>query len=113
MYLSWYGFGRFFIEALRTDSLYIPGTELRISQVVGMACFVIFGALLVWGLIYSKKFNDADAKLNKIDVAIKPSLVTPAFCAKKVTAVADGETTENVEESIPDSSEGDENGTDN
>ena len=115
MYLSWYGIGRFFIEALRTDSLYIPGTELRISQVVGMACFVIFGALLVWGFIYSKKFNDADAKLNKIDAAIKPSLVTPVFCAKKAKAVADGEAIADENENVSDSSEGekDENGTDN
>lgn len=46
LYLSWYGFGRFFIEQLRTDSLYL-GT-LRVSQWVGavsfvaaMVCFVI------------------------------------------------------------------------
>ncbi len=115
MYLSWYGIGRFFIEALRTDSLYIPGTELRISQVVGMACFVIFGALLVWGLIYSKKFKDADAKLNKLEEMIKPSLVTPAFFAKKAKAVANGEAVADSNENVPDSSEGekDENGTNN
>lgn len=29
-----------FIEALRTDSLYIGDTTLRISQVIGFACFV-------------------------------------------------------------------------
>lgn len=47
LYLSWYGFGRFFIEQLRTDSLYIG--SLRVSQWVGavsfvgaMVCFVIF-----------------------------------------------------------------------
>lgn len=47
LYLSWYGFGRFFIEQLRTDSLYIG--SLRVSQWVGavsfvgaMVCFVVF-----------------------------------------------------------------------
>lgn len=47
LYLSWYGFGRFFIEQLRTDSLYLG--SLRVSQWVGavsfvgaMICFVIF-----------------------------------------------------------------------
>ncbi|MBQ5893303.1 MAG: prolipoprotein diacylglyceryl transferase [Clostridia bacterium] len=39
-YVSWYGFGRMFIEGLRTDSLLIPGTDLCISQCVGLLCFV-------------------------------------------------------------------------
>ena len=33
-YALWYGLGRTFIEGLRTDSLYIPGTALRASQVL-------------------------------------------------------------------------------
>lgn len=73
MYLSWYGFGRMFIEGLRTDSLYVG--PFRISQVVGLLCFVIFGGLLVWGLIYSKKFNNPDAKLSKLDELLKPDVV--------------------------------------
>lgn len=44
----WYGFGRFFIEGLRTDSLYIPGTSLRISQVLGAAIFVVTLAMLIF-----------------------------------------------------------------
>ena len=35
LYIVWYGACRFFIEGLRTDSLIIPGTGLRVSQVVG------------------------------------------------------------------------------
>ena len=31
----------------RTDSLYIPGTTLRISQCLGLACFVVGLTLLV------------------------------------------------------------------
>lgn len=47
LYFSWYGFGRMFIEGLRTDSLYIfkglvSAEGLRISQCVGLLCF-IFG----------------------------------------------------------------------
>ncbi len=84
-YLAWYGFGRFFVEGLRTDSLYIPGTELRISQVVGIACFVIFGAALTAGLIYSKKKLYAEgAELNGFDMFIKPDLImNPVFFEKK------------------------------
>ncbi len=54
-YLAWYGFGRMFIEGLRTDSLFIPGTELRISQMVGLTCFVL-GALffIILGIINRK-----------------------------------------------------------
>lgn len=84
MYLSWYGFGRMFIEGLRTDSLYIPGTEIRISQLVGLLSFIIFGGLLIAGLIYSKKFNDPNVKLSKFDEMIKPDLEPkPVFFAKK------------------------------
>ena len=46
MYITWYGFGRMFIEGLRTDSLMV-GT-FRISQVVAFLCFVVGLALLVY-----------------------------------------------------------------
>ena len=42
-YLTWYGFGRCFIEGFRTDSLFVGG--IRISQLVGLLCFV-FGLAL-------------------------------------------------------------------
>jgi len=34
MYVAWYGLGRMFIEGLRTDSLYLFNTGLRVSQVL-------------------------------------------------------------------------------
>ncbi len=72
MYLAWYGFGRMFIEGLRTDSLYIG--SIRVSQLVGLLCFVVFGGLLVWGLIHSKKFSNPDAELTKLDQLLKPDV---------------------------------------
>lgn len=51
----WYGFGRFFIEGLRTDSLYIPGTSLRISQVLGAVIFIITLAMLIFFAIREPK----------------------------------------------------------
>ena len=51
MIFGWYGFGRMFIEGLRTDSLYIPGTELRTSQVLAAAIFVVCLGLLIYFLI--------------------------------------------------------------
>ena len=93
MYLAWYGFGRMFIEGLRTDSLYVG--MFRISQVVGAVCFIVFGALLVWGLIYSKKYSDPDAKLNKIDKVLKPDMeLCPVFFEKKAKAQKSNESAE-------------------
>jgi phosphatidylglycerol:prolipoprotein diacylglycerol transferase len=39
MYVAWYGFGRFFIEGLRTDSLYLFHTDIRTSQLVAALSF--------------------------------------------------------------------------
>ena len=36
IYLIWYSFGRFFIEAMRTDSLYIGDTGLRTAQIISL-----------------------------------------------------------------------------
>jgi phosphatidylglycerol:prolipoprotein diacylglycerol transferase len=40
IYIAWYGLGRFFIEGLRVDSLFIPGTAIRVSQMVAIVSFV-------------------------------------------------------------------------
>ena len=53
MYFAWYGFGRMFIEGLRTDSLYVG--PFRISQVVGGICFVAGVALIIAGMILVSK----------------------------------------------------------
>jgi phosphatidylglycerol:prolipoprotein diacylglycerol transferase len=39
-YVAWYGFGRFFIEQVRSDSLVMPFAGLKISQVVSVALLV-------------------------------------------------------------------------
>ena len=44
-YLAWYGFGRMFIEGLRTDSLYVGG--VKISQLIGLVCFIVCVSLLI------------------------------------------------------------------
>lgn len=50
MYMVWYGLGRFFIEGLRTDSLYI-GT-LRVSQVVAIVTAAV--GLVLFFVMYSR-----------------------------------------------------------
>ncbi|WP_295152235.1 prolipoprotein diacylglyceryl transferase [uncultured Ruminococcus sp.] len=44
MYAGWYGLGRFFIEGLRTDSLYLG--HIRVSQLVAGTCVV--ASLILW-----------------------------------------------------------------
>lgn len=80
-YFAWYGFGRMFIEGLRTDSLYLGDTGIRVSQLLGFLLFAVATALIVYGLVTVKK-NGA-----------QPSLATVGAPAPKATA----ETSETLE----------------
>ena len=42
----WYGTGRAMVEGLRTDSLYIPGTNIRTSQLVA-ACSAVIALIIL------------------------------------------------------------------
>lgn len=66
MIFGWYGFGRMFIEGLRTDSLYVPGTDIRISQLLAGIIFIVCSALLVYFLIKkpTRKLYFKEAKAN-------------------------------------------------
>ena len=58
MCFAWYGFGRMFIELLRSDSLYLGSNHvwwLKISFLVGMICFVTFTTLLIYNGIKLRK----------------------------------------------------------
>ncbi len=59
-YMTWYGFGRMFIEGLRTDSLYLHvfGLDIRISQVVGFVTFIVGLVLMIINLVRAKKYNE-------------------------------------------------------
>ena len=60
VYLVWYGLGRTWIEGLRTDSLYIGSTGLRISQLLSMILVVIGVVVLVINFYKSKKFKEGN-----------------------------------------------------
>ena len=62
MYLTWYGFGRMLIEMLRTDSLTLGKTGIRVSVVIGAVCFVCGATLLIVNFILAHK-----AKKNGIE----------------------------------------------
>ncbi len=46
-YILWYGTGRAMVEGLRTDSLYIPGTGIRSSQLVAAVTAIAALAALI------------------------------------------------------------------
>ena len=50
-YVVWYGLGRTFIEGLRTDSLYIPGTGIRVSQLLAALSCLAAAAVLAYFVI--------------------------------------------------------------
>lgn len=67
MYFAWYGFGRMFIEGLRTDSLFIPGTGIRISQMLGLVLLIASVVLIAVGLVLAYK--------NKLAAVFVPNYV--------------------------------------
>ncbi|MBE6705609.1 MAG: prolipoprotein diacylglyceryl transferase [Ruminococcaceae bacterium] len=77
-YLAWYGFGRFFIEGLRTDSLYLGNTGIRISQLLALLTFVFAITTTIIMLIRHKKGLDAEKEyvsqfgVSKDTIAIIP-----------------------------------------
>ena len=53
-YVAWYGLGRAWIEGLRTDSLYLFNTGIRVSQLVAAASFVVGTAWIVYVRLVKK-----------------------------------------------------------
>jgi phosphatidylglycerol:prolipoprotein diacylglycerol transferase len=61
IYLGGYGIGRFFIESLRTDQLLFPGTNIAVSQMLGIIMFICaFAANIVIMLRLSKPKDASD-----------------------------------------------------
>lgn len=68
-YVTWYSFGRFFVEGMRTDSLYFFG-GLRISQVLSLVLFV--GGI---ALLYYRRKKRTDIKLYERDQGTNQALI--------------------------------------
>lgn len=47
-YVIWYSVGRFFIEGLRTDSLWLIPDVIRMAQLIGVVLIVLMVILLVY-----------------------------------------------------------------
>lgn len=55
LYLGGYGVGRFIIEGIRTDQLYLPGTMLPVSQVLALIMVIFAVAMHIFITIKNKK----------------------------------------------------------
>ena len=67
-YVAWYGFGRFMIEGLRTDSLIISGTDIRVSQLLAALSFSVAVILLVRNFLrgYTSDFETKQPSLKPV-----------------------------------------------
>lgn len=68
-YVTWYSFGRFFVEGMRADSLYFFG-GLRVSQVLSLVLFV--GGI---ALLYYRRKKRTDIKLYERDQGTNQALI--------------------------------------
>ena len=69
---GWYGLGRTFIELLRTDSLYLFGTDIRVSSLLGALIFLVcLGFMIYFGIkkpdkpLYVKPLKEKSEKGKK------------------------------------------------
>ncbi len=92
-YFAWYGFGRMFIEGLRTDSLWLIPDVIRVSQLIGALCFVVGVGLIILCSVMQRK--------GKWDSWLTVKWATPAP-AEGETAAAHTETDETDETNTPD-----------
>lgn len=64
LYLFGYGIGRIWIEGIRTDQLFLPGTILPVSQLLAGAMVVVTGILLLYLRKHHKEIPLLRAPIN-------------------------------------------------
>ena len=65
LYIFWYGLGRAWIEGLRTDSLYIGSSDIRVSQL--LAAVSAIGALIVLIVNARREHRPEDLFVNRAE----------------------------------------------
>ncbi len=91
-YGIWYGMGRMIIEGMRTDSLYIGDTNIRVSQLLSAAIVVVCAAIMIFMLIKTKK---NPKPIEGVDYFIEPK---PFFNFQKKQAQAQQDSEDNTHE---------------
>lgn len=97
MYFTWYGFGRMFIELLRTDSL-TNGGGIRISSLVGLLSVIVGGSLLLYLFIKNRgnKTYGSDLTLATAENVTENNIETSEEITEEITE----ETTEQAQDEI-------------
>lgn len=83
LYMMWYGAGRAVIEGLRTDSLMIPGTSLRASQVLAAAMAVVAAIIRI---VKTSKVKKAGGRQLFVDSEQGQLIARGEFYKKKADA---------------------------
>lgn len=94
-YGVWYGIERAIVEGLRTDSLYIAGTTLRISQVLSAALALVCAVLLVILLV---KYTKHPKPIDGVDYFSELELKKAAEAAEAKPAEVKEEAAEQFEQ---------------
>lgn len=74
IYLVWYGTERAVVEALRTDSLYIPNTKIRVSQVLSILIAII--GLISLIVLYIKKYKNLKPYIESVKTADQKNTIS-------------------------------------
>ncbi len=90
-YGIWYGIGRMIIEGLRTDSLYIGDTNLRVSQLLSAAIVIVCAVLMI---IFIVKYTKNPQPIEGVDYYIEPV----PFLKKNREKLAKAQQEENAQE---------------
>lgn len=67
-YLAWYGFGRMLVEGLRTDSLYLFNTGIRVSQLVSFILLIASVTIQLYNR-FKRHPDPADMFVNRKEAA--------------------------------------------
>ena len=90
LYLFWYGLARLLIEGLRTDSLYLGATGIRVSQVVGFLTSVGAIVYLLWNR-YRIAHDPADLYVNRAAAAAEAAGEDDSAASDEEDAAEEGE----------------------
>ncbi len=89
MYLGWYGLGRMFIEGLRTDSLYLFNTGIRVSQLVAAISLIVSLMLLL--------YNKIRVQHNPMDLFVNRKLAQEAAASVVSIETSEGQDEESAQ----------------
>ncbi len=96
-YGIWYGLGRMFIEGLRTDSLYIGDTTLRVSQLLSGGIVVVCAVIMIIMLV---RYSQNPKPIEGVDYYVEPVPFFKKNREKLEKAKAEAEKVQEVAEDV-------------